>query len=287
MTARFKVEQKGATLLEVMLAIGVAGVIFILGIKMYQSYQNTAQLEQLRYNVDQLFQAMGNYYKANCAAGDISPNPPDILSPYPPSTTGIPYPPTPTSYFPVPITSKLINDGYLTNWAPSNPMIDKTGGESGYVVQLNPIILSGVAANACVVLNSGTHCVQTTPTSTIPATQALIVTWAIQIAVKIKQLNKIGAYANLLGADCISGETSGSFPTTIDACPSVNPNRNYIVWKRIPSAATLKKGSVLDTSLPALKQFNLQYTHDQNYELGSGYSSTSPAQAPVYYLCGG
>lgn len=286
---KIKFAQQGATLLEVMLVMGMAGIIFILGLKMIQSYQNTAQLEQLRYNVDQLFQAASNYYKANCAAGDFAPNPHDVLSPYsPPGATGIVYPPATTSNFPVSIVSKLINDGYLTNWAPSNAIVDNTGGESGYVVQLNPMILNGVAANTCVVIKNGTRCVKTTPTSTIPVTQGVIVTWAVQVAVKVSQTSKIGAYKALLNADCISGETSGLSPVTVDVCPSANPKHNYLVWKRSPSSAELKDVSVLNPSLSLLRQFNLQYTHDENYELNSGYSTTTtPAQAPVYYLCGG
>jgi type II secretory pathway pseudopilin PulG len=289
MTGKFHYQQQGATLLEVLLGMAIAGAILVLGIRLTQSLQNTQQLEQLRYNIDQLFQAASNYYKANCASGDFSPTPPDVLSPYPRSTsTGISYPPALTSYFRIPVVGKLIGDGYLTNWSPANPMVDNTGGESGYIVQLNPIVLNTISANACEVVRKGIRCVKTTPTSTIPTNQATIVTWTIQVAVKVKPASKARAYAAVLGADCVSGESVGSVPTTVDACPSANPAANYLVWKRTPSATTLKNASVLNATLPQLQQFNLQYTHDVNYELNSGYSTTtSPSQAPVYYLCGG
>lgn len=284
---------KGATLLEVMLVLAISGTMIMVGIKMYRSYQMTAQIQQLQYNVDQLFQALGHYYQANCATGDFSPNPPNFLSPYSSSSSGITYPPATTAYYPVSISSVLLAKGYLDNWYPSNVFVDPSGSDSGYIVQLNPKTMTDIPVNACVVLTTGIACVPSPavtypPQSTIPASQAEIVYWELQVAVKINNSSDIQAYLPALGADCISGQTENSSPVTVDPCPSTNANKEYIVWMRAPSFATIQKNSSFSTMMPLLKRFNLQYTHDPNYEFNMGYSSTTtPAQAPVYYQCGG
>ncbi len=266
-----------------MLVLSISGMIFVLGIRMYQSFQNTLQLQELKYNVDEIFDAAANYYKANCAAGDFSPKPPSFLSQFPVNTGTVTYPPT--SPFIVSIASSLIGMGYLDSMPPTNPLIDTSAGESGYIVQLNPIVTTtALPVNACVVLTPGTRCQPITNT-TIPTTQAQVVTWAVQVAVKVQPQSKITAYAAAVGADCMSNTSSSG--GTVDACSLGNASHAFLVWSRIPSAA-LKKGSVFSSSMQILKQYNLMYSHDANYEMSSGYSSTtSPAQAPVYYLCGG
>lgn len=291
--------QGGATLLEIILVLSISGLFFVMGIQLYQSFQNTFQLQELKYNVDQLFEAAAAYYKANCAAGPISPTPPSFLSQFPVNTGTVSYPPT--SPYAVSILTNLLGGGYLDNqnWHPANPVVNPSGGESGYIVQLNPIVSTvPIPVNACVVLAAGTACLPITSSNiaspnnaysatsgtTIPTTQALVVTWAVQVAVNVQPQSKIASYAAILGADCMS---DSSTPGTVDPCSVGNGTHNYLVWSRIPSAA-MKKPSIFSYSMQLLKQYNLLYSHDQNYEMNSGYSSTtSPRQAPVYYLCGG
>ncbi len=290
---------RGATLLEILLVLGIGGLFVTVGIQLYQAIENMFHIQQLHLNVDQLFQATANYYKANCAAGDFSPNPPGFLSPYRSSTGTLPYPPAVTNVYPVSITSTLLAKGYLENWQPTNPLVDSTGGESGYLVQLNPIVsTTAIPVNSCVVTTAGQACLPITkannasPTTaysrvsgyTIPTSQALIVTWVIQVAVKITPQTKIGSFASILGADCMSDSSS---PGKVDTCAQGNSSHLYLVWSRMPSFA-FQKSSVLSPSMQLLKQYNNMYTHDAYYELSSGYSTTtSPVQAPVYYLCGG
>jgi len=123
--------------------------------------------------------------------------------------------------------------------------------------------------------------------STIPITQALVVTWAVQVAVKVPP-DKVEAYAGILGPDCMSDSSSGgSEAVTVDACAKGNSSHQYLVWSRIPSY-DFKKSSIFSTSMQLLKQYTKMYTQDPNYAYSSGYSTTTnPAQAPVYYLCGG
>jgi len=268
-----------------------------MGIKMYQALQNTLQLQDLRYKVDQLFEAAGNYYNANCAAGSFSPTPPFFLSPLPTSSGTLTYPPT--APFPVGIAGTLQGVGFLQNWQPANPVVDASAGEAGYLVQLNPVVsTTPIPANACVVLAAGSACLPVTAANiatpskaysaasgtSIPLSQAVVVTWAVQVAVKVQPSSKIAAYAALAGADCMSDSSSAG---TVDACTVGNPSHQYLVWSRIPSVA-VSKNTIFSSSMQLLKQYKQMYVADPNYAMNSGYSTTStPAQAPVYYLCGG
>ncbi len=287
--------------------LSIAGLLLVASVKTYQSLQSTFQLQAVKYNIDQLLEAASNYYKANCAAGDFSPNVPGFLSPY--STKGnVSYPPGSTSYYPVSISSTLLSQGYLQDWHPTNPNVDAMEGESGYVVQLNPMLssTSGITlpVNTCVVTTTGQACLPITNANitapsraysgavndTLSPYQAIVVTWQVQVAVKINPQSKVTADASFLGADCMS-DSSGT--GTVDPCSVGNSSHKYLVWSRIPSAS-LRQGSIFSASLPALKQFKEQYTQDPYYQYNGALNSTyqynnssTANQAPVYYLCGG
>lgn len=282
-------QQIGATLLELMLVIAISALLLAFGLKMYRIYQMTWQIQQLRYNVDQLFQATRDYFRAQCAQGDLAPQPANFLSPYARNSQGMAYPPQ--AAHPLAIATTLLEQGYLSHWQPANPLVDASGGEDGYVVQFNPQIFSAIPVNACVVVASGSAChfspeLTTPPLAAIPASQAAAVYWIMQVAVKINKSSDMAAYLPALGADCVSGESSDSSSLTVESCPSSNETQDYLVWTRAPSAA-LHKNSIFSGMLSVLRQMNLQYTHDQNNEFNAGYSTSNPKQAPVYYLCGG
>ncbi len=281
------IKTRGATLLELLLLLGIGGLMFVLGLRMYQSYQASFQIQQLRANVDQLFNAASNYYRANCANGDFAPNPPDVLSPYPAPASGLVYPYT--TFYPVPINNALIAKGFLTDWFPANSYVDPSGGESGYIVQLIPRMVASSGSmyvNACVVIRPGTRCVKVN-SAIMRTAQATVFSWVIQVSVKIKKTSAINAIAAVAGAECVSGLSSlGN--NTVDLCPSSNANRDYVVWTRTPSYGAIIKPGVLNMPMQGLRDFTYQYTHDKNYEMNDGYSTTTiPPQAPVYYLCGG
>lgn len=61
----------GATVLELLLVLAVFSVLLALGVKQYTMYKQSADFEQIKYNVDVLFQAMSNYYYANCENNTI------------------------------------------------------------------------------------------------------------------------------------------------------------------------------------------------------------------------
>jgi type II secretory pathway pseudopilin PulG len=291
--------QKGITLLEMMLVISIIGFLIIASVKMYQQLQNMLALKQIQENVDQLFEAAANYYQATC-------DPVTPAARYQTPITGAP----PTAPFNISITGELLAKGFLENWRPNNPLVNPAGGESGYLVQFNPststtpipvTVCSGPTVGSpqpskppypCLAITSTnllqpTRAYSGTPSAQIPTAQAKVVTIVIQVSVFIRPQSKIGGYGAILGATCISGLTG----STVDPCSAPNPSRTYLVWARIPSAISIKRGSLFASFRPLVKEFQLQYTHDQNFELNSGYSTSSsssaPLQAPVYYLCGG
>lgn len=258
--------QKGATLFEIMLVLSIGGMLTLMSVRYYQSYSNAVQRSFLQQNVNKLLQAAANYYQTNCQLNSTNTSTALTNTPIAPLRLSIP---------------ALVSSGDLTNWNPTNSLVDATavGTDSGYVLQLNPNISSSPEmVGACNVIQPGVACV---PSATIalPANQATIVTWSIQVAVKLKNASKVSTYASIMSADCTSNMTGA----VVDPCTPSSAG-NYLVWRLNPSTAALQMSSPLQFNKPILKQFNLQYTHDQNYEMNS---SLSGANAPAYYVCGG
>lgn len=144
-------------------------------------------------------------------------------------------------------------------------------------MQFNPYVSTGVTVNACVVTTPGTPCVSSS--STLLASQAQVIIWVAQVAIKFvdtKTTAEINAYKASLGANCLSN-LSGDIVTP---CAS-STGGTYLVWGRLPSTIASRSQSRLWQMMPLLKQFNLQYTHDQMLELNQGYPSVQN------YECGG
>src|ERR1700738_304841 len=97
----------GVTLLEVMLVLAIGSSIILMGFRLFQGYSIEQEFRQVRYDVDLLFQAMGEYHQANCQKGTLSPlaTPPVNL----------------TKPFSVDIENVLINGQYLAaSWPAYN-----------------------------------------------------------------------------------------------------------------------------------------------------------------------
>lgn len=181
----------GVTLLESMLVIAIASSIMVLSIKVYRQYETQVNVEKIRYNVDTLFQAMSQYYRAQCGgSGTIATAP-----------TNAPY-----------VVSMNTLAPYLpANWESKNPLI------TGYALQFNPVV--GVAApyiNTCVVTQPGTPCTAggSTPLS---ASQAQIVIWNAQVAILIANTTAatFNRYKTQLGSDCASVSNGTSINTCV------------------------------------------------------------------------
>jgi type II secretory pathway pseudopilin PulG len=275
--------QKGATLLEVTLVLAIAASILVLGIRMYLGFKRETDFAQVQYNVDTLFQAMSLYYRANCGLVTVSGSPSAALAPPPLGTTST------TSPTVIDLTTDLINSDASKSYLDASLLRNNSfliNSNANYILQFNPSTATTgstpVNVNAC---TSSTACT-TVSANTIPNTSGFIL--KPQVAIRLPastSLNTAKAYQLRLGADCVSRTPSGP-NSYVDPCssnPSTNPPR-YLVWERLPSFASPYSSSIYWQSTPLLRQFNLQYTHDQMYEL----MNTNPTSTnPTYYLCGG
>ncbi len=251
--------QKGITLLEFMLVMAIGTSMILLSLKMYESYKLEQSFDTLQGNVDILFQALGKYYKANCAGTTFN-------------TVGA---------SPVPVSiATLQSGGYLdmTGWIPSNSLVNNTGLNgplSAFVLQFNPLPAVSVNTIACT-SGSATPC-SNYVVQALPAGQSAGVVWVAQVAVQLANTANITTYMGRMGAQCVSTFSA----TTVTPCTSTPTALDTLVWERLPSFVSPQATSILWPMMPMLKQFQLQYTHDQNYELNSGFSGTQ------YYTCGG
>lgn len=259
----------GVTLLEAMLVLAIASTIILLGIRQYSSYQLDRDAFALKYNVDVLFQAMRNYYYANCAESTDTNMSLHVLAPSR----------NPSNPFVVDIQNKL--SSYMdTRWRPLNPLIDSSFGNSGYDVEFNQISWSGERKENFCYYYPGTS--QTMPIcDSLTNTNAIVYSWVAQIVVKMRDPNKTLALKAMAGADCaLSNYTS---PTIVDCSKGETAGApSYLVWQRLPSFASPDTSSPLQRAAPTVKSFNLQYTNDAYWEL----VNTSGGEQG-YYLCGG
>lgn len=224
--SKFK-SQLGVTLLEILLVLAIGSSLLLFAVNQYQKYREQQYPQQLRLQIDQLFQAALGYYQANCKAEKISGG--TVVTP-----------------------TQLQQLGFLSSrWSPINPLV------SDYIIQYNAISPSSRFIYTCY---NGTC---EPPQAIDPATKN-VMTYHIQVAAKLVTTspNLINAYKTILGADCVSSANGQS----VQPCSAGSPG-NYVVWTRSPSLATYQSNSNLWPSLHQLRIFNLQYTHDSMYEM--------------------
>ena len=65
--------QAGISLLEILLVLTVAALIFVLGFRQYSQFLWSRDVAQIQQSVTQLLQAVNVYYYANCASTDFHP----------------------------------------------------------------------------------------------------------------------------------------------------------------------------------------------------------------------
>lgn len=274
-----RVKNAGMTLIEILLVLVIASFLLVLGLRQYQFSQAETDAYQLKIKIDQLFQAMAHMYQSSC---QIKYN----------QSTGAAIPGTgaldpknnpsdPAGYS----IATLQSLGYLLNWQPLNNIVDNTAPGQGYAIQFNRAGSDSMRyVNTCWSWDNP-QCQTPQAMNTLnPAINANnVIIWRIQIAVAIKNANQVNEYKNMLGADCVSSLTNNN-PPTVAPCRTGPPAGNYLVWERLPSfASPIESNSELWISMPYVKEFNQQYTHDVMYELSNPSWGTNPQN----YLCGG
>jgi hypothetical protein len=268
----------GVTLLEVLLAIAVAGSIVVLALRSYSTLTEVGIEQQLLMNVDTIFDAAGRFYYYECTTwnqniqGSTWPLP-GLIDPAgttPPSATD----PTPidmTIDAPLPFISGFLNVSLIK----ATPLVTNGGGTymNGYYAQFNPITRTNTNLTSCTSTN---NC---TVTSITPSPGTKIVNFVIQVGVQLASSltsTQLTQYKNLLGADCLSSLEGNT--GIVHPCAD-NVSGSILVFTRLPSRASPNAASPIWQMLPTMKQFNVQYNHDQLYELSSPTGS-------AYYTCG-
>ncbi|HVX00824.1 MAG TPA: type II secretion system protein [Candidatus Babeliaceae bacterium] len=254
-----KNRQSGITLVEILLVLAVTSVLIIVGVRSYITFRNDVDVQQVKSNIDVLFQAANELYRAQCieyrnASGRVTK--PGILDP----EKGNIYPlRVPASYFQ--------RYHYLPQWPlPSNPIVNENGSDNGYIIQFNLAQFDKTIV---------------TDNDTVPPTTVSLGTIYIlkpQVAVLIRDENKALVYKNMLGGDCLSTMQNN----VVIPCSEVNGNEgNYVVIERLPSFASPVMSDQL-SSMSGAAQFNQMYTTYPITTLTNGLNTDTQ-----FYPCGG
>ncbi len=261
-------QQSGLTLVETMLVAVISLLMITMGIRQYQSYQRDSDVAQVVYNVDQILQAAGYYYQANCrnqfnattgtyvtGSGTLDPsnNPPNPLL--------------------INAYTDLWQAGFLKTPIKYVPLVYMTGSPTDqsailkpYVVQFN---LTTPQQQRTVSLSDGTT-----------ANLGTIYVWRAQVSVLLNDSTTAKQYLQLLRGDCLS-HLQGSIVAPCPAVPTAPTSLDkYVVFERLPSTTGTSTSSGLEVNNASVNQFNQQFnTYPMLYLTGTSSSSQN-------YLCG-
>lgn len=271
-------KQSGVTLLELMLALVIGVAILYMGFSQYQQFRSDTNVQELQANVNQIFQAMGLYYKANCfgtfnpSTGKVQPGTlnPDFAGPMalPPNK-------------PINIKTDLVQGGYLPTQlatvVPYNPLVDSKGpGTFGYVAQFNKFT---EPRYVCTGTNSGSPAQQGCA-DTDKVNVGTILIWKPQISILLANPKDADTYKGVLNADC----TSRLSDQIVLPCSQNSPGP-YLVWERLPSMTDPSNTSSYWQTNHQSAAFTQMYTtYPINYLISKTGSTPYDKQ---YYLCGG
>ncbi len=301
--------QKGISLLELMLVLAIMASVVVFGLRVFSQFRYQVDEKRIFANVDQLFLAMNNFYRANCRqtldknGNSLSPGrlDPKVVDP-----TGL-------GTISLNIQTDLVTPGFLTNWRPLNPLLDNSPTpDQGYYVQYIRVTQGPTSqdptanAFACVGSTNPPSCDktsgapidpsqpmdQTKPTVVNPAVQSHDVRWLAQVAVKLSAKLTSAQRTQImqdLSAQCISS-LAGSQVLPCTPTPAADV---YIVWVRgvyNVSPEIMSEYWIMD---PVLKQFVNQYTNDPMAGLSGVKNETTDSSTgkkwydAQNYLCGG
>ena len=288
-------KQQGMSLLELMLVLTIGVAFVLMGIRTYDMFQFQANEQKIAANVNQLFVGLAGFYAANCRqALDVNSNP-QSAGALDPNVSNV-------NTVVLSVSGDLIGTNFVSSssWQPNNPLLDNTPSpDKGYYVQFNRVLISGadpaMSASMCTGNTVSSSCNATNglviSTSNAPSSQSHAVTWVAQVGVKLATNLTTAQWTQIqndLSAACISSAAGSG----IAQCTPTPAAGGYLVWTRVPSAYFDRyMTSDYWTSMPYVKEFNMQYTNDGMATLsGVTNETTSGAKTwynPLYYLCGG
>jgi hypothetical protein len=275
--------QQGLTLLEIMLALVIATAVIITSMKQIQVYMLNNDIDVVKSNVDNLFAAAAQYYRANCAtlntsiAMPITGSIPSLDTPATGFTSG-------QGFLQVPLCFLA---GECSWYGSPNTLVNTSDPSGGYAVQFN-ISTSGVPNTACGAKNCSSAWPGPVVNHSLPSMRITLL--AIQVSVLLKSTKTASYVKGVLGADCLSTESVAGAHPIIAPCVATTPvGAMWLVFTRLPSYASPQTAAASWAMMPMLKEFNLQYTHDQMYELSNGVTEEAAGNTTgttTTYTCG-
>ncbi len=243
--------QLGLTLLETMLALAVASVMIMASIRQIQVWQLNSQIDALKGNIEVLFDAAAQYYRAKCPS----------LS----ATTTV-------------TVAQLQSGGYLTTALAPSFIVDTSGGYAIQFTASTPTMNLSCGVTDCNYTNSPPGSV----TQTISGVPVVFLQMQVSVLLKSYNQTKMETIEGAFNPTCMAASGTA-------ACTATSSG-NWMVLTRLPNYASAQTSSGYWESMPMLKEFNLQYTHDQMYELSNSSTytpyPTSLLPQPGNYTCG-
>lgn len=247
---------KGVTLLEVMLVLAIAAAIILMSLQQYTLYRRDADIGQVQYNVNLLFQSMAKYFRAHCK------DPPfNAYSPI--QSQGVP-------------VSTLRQDQFLTDLLPLSPIVAGDSPDEGYVTQFNQVQF----ANQTPALPQ--RMIELSSPAGKQTSMGNIVIWRAQVSVALRDQETAQQFESLLAADCLSqAASSGANPTVTQCAEAPGGATQYAVWERLPSFGSVRLNSTYWGTMPVVRQFTQMYTTYPILVLTDGTKTNVQ-----YFVCG-
>ena len=244
--------QRGLTLLETMLVLAIISGILLLSIRQYQSFEIEGDIGVTQQNVNTVFVAMANYFRANCNQAPFN---------------------TDTSPATIVVTSNQLTGfepdltGDLLTSMPQSRLVNNSDPALSYIMQFNRLT--------------------PVPDRTYPALKnpkqpiGKIIIWRMQVGVLLNNLTIKEQTATRLLAQCLSSPDTAGGKTMVTPCETPNTTGDYAVWERLPSLPGSQLLSTYWVSIPRVKQFTQMYT---TYPILLLIDGTMTANQ--YFVCG-
>lgn len=239
-------QHAGFTLMEIVLVLVIIASASIVGLQLYNSLRRDADIAVVQANVDAIFNAMSDYYRAECY-GQVQPNQAVTPGQLNPSVIA-------ATFKVLDFNTDLIQRGFLdANKIVDTPVVSSSGGGTsgykGYVAQFNKKTLTRQICTAGAISPNSASCTKKVNMGTVTV-------WQAQVAIELNNPATAGQYLSMLQGDCLS-TLSGS--RVLD-CTSATTGA-YVVWERTLTNAQKNGGSTYWGTMPNVKLFTQMYTN--------------------------